>query len=56
MLKYLGPMVVNRDGTLSCIMNWENMMEMERPNRLRVLGKQNQLRQEALKTTEEGAK
>jgi hypothetical protein len=29
-LDHLGPMVVNRDGTLSRIANWKHMTEMER--------------------------
>ncbi|KAF2147033.1 uncharacterized protein K452DRAFT_194342, partial [Aplosporella prunicola CBS 121167] len=47
-LDHLGPMVVNRDGTLSRIANWEGMTELERTNTLRVLGKRNQLRLKAL--------
>jgi hypothetical protein len=48
-LDHLGPMVVNRDGTLSRIANWEHMAEIERQNTLRILGKRNQLRREALR-------
>lgn len=48
-LDHLGPMVVNRDGTLSRIGNWEQMTEIERRNTLRILGKRNQLRLESLK-------
>ncbi|KAF2258336.1 hypothetical protein CC78DRAFT_479039 [Lojkania enalia] len=51
-LDHLGPMVVNRDGTLSRIANWEHMTEIERQNTLRILGKRNQLRMEALKGEE----
>ncbi|KAH9828130.1 Protein vip1 [Teratosphaeria destructans] len=47
-LDHLGPLVVNRDGTLSRIANWEQMTEGERRNTLRVLGKRNQLRREGL--------
>ncbi|PWN26301.1 hypothetical protein BDZ90DRAFT_233435 [Jaminaea rosea] len=43
-LDELGPMVVNKDGTLSRIHNWASMTENERANTLRVLGKRNQLR------------
>lgn len=43
-LDHLGPIVVNRDGTLSRIGNWPEMNEIERKNTLRVLGKRNQLR------------
>ena len=52
-LDHLGPMVVNRDGTLSRIANWENMAEIERKNTLRIIGKRNQLRLEALKAAED---
>lgn len=52
-LDHLGPMVVNRDGTLSRIANWEQMSEMERRNTLRILGKRNQLRMESLKAAED---
>ncbi|KAF2439337.1 hypothetical protein P171DRAFT_338229, partial [Karstenula rhodostoma CBS 690.94] len=51
-LDHLGPMVVNRDGTLSRIGNWEQMTEMERRNTLRVLGKRNQLRLDTLRAAE----
>lgn len=43
-LDHLGPMVVNKDGSLSRIANWETMSEKEKKNTLRVLGKRNQLR------------
>lgn len=48
-LDHLGPMVVNVDGTLSRIGNWEQMTEIERKNTLRVLGKRNKQRLDALK-------
>ena len=51
-LDHLGPMVVNRDGTLSRIANWAEMSEIERRNTLRVLGKRNALRREALLAAE----
>jgi predicted Fe-S protein YdhL (DUF1289 family) len=51
-LDHLGPLVVNADGTLSRIANWENMTEIERRNTLRVLGKRNKERMEALKAAE----
>ncbi|KAI0078816.1 hypothetical protein K474DRAFT_1659998 [Panus rudis PR-1116 ss-1] len=40
----LGPMVVNSDGTLSRIANWQNMTELERERTLRVLNARNQIR------------
>ncbi|KAK4205762.1 hypothetical protein QBC40DRAFT_270825 [Triangularia verruculosa] len=43
-LDALGPMVVNRDGTLARIANWQEMSSFERENTLRILGKRNQLR------------
>ncbi|KAL2166702.1 hypothetical protein VTG60DRAFT_2291 [Thermothelomyces hinnuleus] len=43
-LDALGPMVVNRDGTISRIANWPEMTEIERENTLRILCKRNQLR------------
>jgi hypothetical protein len=48
-LDHLGPMVVNVDGTLSRIGNWDQMTEMEQKSTLRVLGKRNKQRLEALK-------
>jgi hypothetical protein len=51
-LDHLGPLVVNADGTLSRIDNWENMTEIERNNTLRVLGKRNKERMEALRVAE----
>jgi len=43
-LDALGPMVVNRDGTVSRIANWPEMSAIERENTLRILCKRNQLR------------
>ncbi|KAJ1306619.1 hypothetical protein OPQ81_007616 [Rhizoctonia solani] len=40
----LGPMVVNSDGTLSRIANWQEMTVAEQKNTIRVLSKRNQLR------------
>lgn len=51
-LDHLGPLVVNKDGTLSRIENWAAMAEIERQNTLRVLGKRNQARLEALRGEE----
>lgn len=51
-LDHLGPLVVNKDGSLSRIANWETMSERERKNTLRVLKKRNQLRLEELKNKE----
>lgn len=51
-LDHLGPMVVNADGTLSRIGNWEQMTEIERQNTLRILGKRNKQRLEKLRAAE----
>jgi hypothetical protein len=52
-LDHMGPLVVNKDGTLSRISNWAQMADIERQNTLRILGKRNQLRREALQKGEE---
>jgi hypothetical protein len=54
-LDHMGPLVVNKDGTLSRISNWGEMSEIERQNTLRILGKRNQLRRETLQQAEEKA-
>lgn len=51
-LDHLGPLVVNKDGTLSRIANWQSMAEIERQNTLRILGKRNMLRREELERAE----
>jgi hypothetical protein len=51
-LEALGPMVVNVDGTLSRISNWDRMTEMERKNTVRVIGKRNKERLAKLKENE----
>ncbi|KAJ3173838.1 hypothetical protein HDU87_007341 [Geranomyces variabilis] len=43
-LDALGPMVVNADGTLSRITNWDSMTSEEQANITRVLTKRNALR------------
>ncbi|GAP85655.1 putative fungal specific transcription protein [Rosellinia necatrix] len=43
-LDHLGPLVVNENGTMSRIANWEKMADIERENTLRILGKRNQMR------------
>jgi hypothetical protein len=53
-LDHLGPLVVNKDGTLSRIANWEQMADIEKQNTLRILVKRNQLRTETLKEKAEG--
>ncbi|KAJ5745506.1 hypothetical protein N7520_010688 [Penicillium odoratum] len=51
-LGHLGPMVVNVDGTLAQIGNWDKMTEIEQKNTLRILGKRNKQRLDALKAAE----
>lgn len=53
-LDHLGPLVVNKDGSLSRIANWDKMAEIERQNTLRILGKRNQLRLDSLKSEGKG--
>lgn len=48
-LDHLGPIVVNTDGSMSRISNWEQMTEMEKKNTLRIVGKRNQQRLQALR-------
>lgn len=48
-LDHLGPIVVNQDGSMSRISNWDKMTEMEQKNTLRIIGKRNKQRLEALK-------
>jgi hypothetical protein len=47
-LDHLGPLVVNKDGSLSRIENWSQMSEVEKQNTVRILGKRNAARREAL--------
>lgn len=53
-LDHMGPLVVNKDGTLSRISNWAEMSEIERANTVRILGKRNMIRREALQETSGG--
>ncbi|UKZ80581.1 hypothetical protein TrVFT333_008343 [Trichoderma virens FT-333] len=50
-LDALGPMVVNVDGTMSRISNWDKMADIEKENTLRIIGKRNQQRLAALRKT-----
>lgn len=45
----LGPMVVNSDGTLSRIHNWQTMNDAERERTKRLVNKRNQIRLQALR-------
>jgi hypothetical protein len=53
-LDHLGPMVVNVDGSLSRISNWEHLADIEKKNTLRIIGKRNKDRLDALKAKEAG--
>ena len=53
-LDHLGPMVVNVDGTLSQIGNWAQMTDSEKESTMRIIGKRNQKRLDALKAKESG--
>jgi hypothetical protein len=53
-LDHLGPMVVNTDGTLAQIGNWQQMSEIEKKNTLRIISKRNKSRLAALKAKGEG--
>jgi hypothetical protein len=53
-LDHMGPLVVNKDGTLSRISNWSDMSAIEQKNTVRILGKRNMLRREALVEGEQG--
>lgn len=48
-LDHLGPLVVHADGTLSRVANWAEMTEPERRTTVRVLGRRNRARLEALR-------
>ncbi|KAI0130719.1 hypothetical protein F4814DRAFT_403400 [Daldinia grandis] len=54
-LDHLGPLVVNEDGTMSRISNWAEMAEIERNNTLRILGKRNKLRLDALRAKKQSS-
>lgn len=51
-LDHLGPMVVNVDGTLSRISNWEAMADIEKEATVRIIGKRNQARLKVLRERE----
>ncbi|SNX82180.1 uncharacterized protein MEPE_00886 [Melanopsichium pennsylvanicum] len=48
-LDHLGPMIVNSDGTISRIANWQNLSKVEKERSLRLLAKRNNARMESLK-------
>lgn len=54
-LSSIGPLVVNVDGTVARISNWAEMTEPERETTLRIVGKRNKQRLEALKAKKAAA-
>ncbi|KAG8669137.1 hypothetical protein FPOAC2_08453 [Fusarium poae] len=54
-LDSMGPLVVNRDGTMGRIGNWAGMTEHERAQTLRLLGKRNKERLDILKAKKAAA-
>mmetsp|Transcript_23875 Transcript_23875/g.53030 ORF Transcript_23875/g.53030 Transcript_23875/m.53030 type:complete len:105 (-) Transcript_23875:126-440(-) len=49
-LDFLGPIIVNTDGTMGRIPNWAGMPEAERQKTFRLIGARNKRRTDALKT------
>ncbi|GAO49015.1 hypothetical protein SAICODRAFT_30419 [Saitoella complicata NRRL Y-17804] len=47
-LDHLGPIIVNTDGTISRIANWDILSEFEKRSALRVIGKRNRERRDVL--------
>ena len=56
LLDQLGPVVLNEDGTMSRITNWDQMSDIEQKNTMRIIGKRNKQRREKLLEKELGAK
>ena len=44
----LGPIIINTDGTLSRIPNWDSLTDAEKVKTIRVIAKRNKIRREAL--------
>jgi hypothetical protein len=51
-LDSLGPVVVNSDGTMSRIANWDKMTEAEQRNTMRLIAKRNKIRMNTLQNQE----
>jgi hypothetical protein len=43
-LDELGPVVINEDGSISRILNWNKMNQAEKDSTMRIIGKRNQQR------------
>ena len=54
-MDHLGPIIVNNDGTMSRIANWEALSDGEKAVALRRIAKRNQERLEAIRIAEEAA-
>jgi hypothetical protein len=52
-LDFLGPIIVNTDGTLSRIPNWSSLTPNEQTNTMRLIAKRNRTRINILKQEEE---
>lgn len=52
-LSNLGPLVVNSDGTVARIANWQEMTDVERETTMRMVGSRNKKRLDALKKIKE---
>jgi hypothetical protein len=48
-LDHLGPMVLNQDGTISRIGNWEEISDVERANAIRLVCKRNKQRAQIIR-------
>lgn len=44
----LGPIIINTDGTLSRIPNWDSLTDAEKVKTMRIIAKRNKSRREAL--------
>lgn len=44
----LGPIIINSDGTMSKIPNWDTLTDHEKAKTLRLIAKRNKMRREAL--------
>ena len=54
-LDELGPVIVNKDGSLARIANWEQMTEEEQNTTMRLIGAQNRRRVAALQEADAAA-
>lgn len=52
-LAMLGPIVLNKDGTMSRISNWHEMVDKEKESAMRLISKRNKARKKALSELQE---